>query len=156
MLLLRVGRRKTAWEATTIDNLLKVEFRSGEGEGEIDLNPSVYMVDESQLVQTVAEHAAGIGLDPPRGLDNVNLDCDRPAASTPGDTGFEFTTAAHCELKFDSVQDLRAFLLNDILPRFAERRRVASKAQVRDYVRQRQAAGDPEWLSLIAKNKHWP
>jgi hypothetical protein len=154
MLLLRVGRRKTAWELKSIDTIIKTEFST---RGEVELNTSVYLVDAKDVTRTVAEHAAGNGLDPPRGFDNVDLECGRAYHASPGTTGFGFTTEAHRELRFADEQDLRSFLETRILPEIETRRYVASKADIRDYARKRQAEGDPEWVRfLTTTSKSWP
>jgi hypothetical protein len=154
MLLLRVGRRKTAWELKSVDTIIKTEFSTL---GEVELNTSVYLIDVSDVTRTVAEHAAGSGLDPPRGFDNVDLECGRVAHDSPGTTGFRFTTEAHRELKFADENDLRSFLETEILPQMETRRYVASKADIREYAKKRQAEGDSEWVRFLeTTSKSWP
>lgn len=153
-MLLRVGRRKTAWELKSVDTIIKIEFST---RGEVELSASVYLVDAKDVIRTVAEHAAGSGLDPPRGFDNVDLDCGRACYDSPGETGFRFTTEAHRELRFADEQDLRSFLETRILPEIETRRHVASKADIREYAKKRQAEGDPEWVYfLTTTSKSWP
>lgn len=153
MLVLRLGRRRTAWESGAIDTIIKTEFSFG---GEVELDLSVYLVDKLDVPRAVAEHSAGLGLDPPRGNRNVDLASDRPLAKTPGATGFVFTTEAHRDLRFESEAELREFLVQVILPEIERRTYVATKAEVRSYVIQRRDAGDPEWSSFLAENPRWP
>lgn len=156
MVVLRVGRRRTAWESATaeaVDQIIKTEFSSN---GELELDASVYLIEESDLIRTVAEHSAGSGCDPPRGFDNINLDDGRPLVESAGETGFQFTTAAHRELRFESEAALKDFLVTRIIPQIAERKYVATKAQVRAYVKAQKDADDPEWVAFLAKNDRWP
>jgi len=141
------------WEDAQVDNILKVEFRA-DGGG-IDLEPSVYAIGNDDVTRTVAEHSAGSGCDPPRSLPNVALSSDRELIETAGETGFSFTTANHREMRFESENDLRAFILDVVLPDIERRAHVASKQAVRDYVRGRLAEGDPEWTSFVATHDRW-
>lgn len=152
--LLRVARRRVSWETPDdIDSLMKSEFRTSDGE--TDLSLSVYEVEDAQLVQTFAEHSAGAGLDPPRGGIGVDLTSTKGAITTPGETGFAFTIAAHRELRFENESELRLFLQQVVVPGLADRKREVTKAQLREYVRGRRVANDGEWTPFLATHAKW-
>lgn len=152
--LLRVARRRVSWETVDdIDTLIKAEFRTPEGGP--DLSLSVYEVNDEQLVQTFAEHSAGAGLDPPRGGLGVDLASSRRVDATPGETGFDFTVAAHRELRFENEGDLRAFLQHAVIPSLDGRRREVSRGQLREFVQARRIANDAEWMPFLEANPKW-
>ncbi|MGN6109035.1 MAG: hypothetical protein ACTHU0_28275 [Kofleriaceae bacterium] len=148
MLALRIARRRTAWESSPLDEIIKTEFSM---KGELELNMSVYLIDANDLVRAVAEHSAGFDVGP-RGFPNLDLNTDRALVETPGTTGFEFTTNRHRELRFEDEADLRKFLSETILPHCRERTHIATRTQVKDYARSRNAVRDPEW----ERHTTWP
>jgi hypothetical protein len=152
MLLLRVGRRRTAWESDSVDTIIKTEFTFA---GQLELPLSVYRVSPDQVVQAVAEFSATIAKDP-RGFDNIDLEGGGEAVATPGETSFEFTRAAHRDLAFVDEAHLREFLRDVVIPEIERRRHRATKVQIKAYVQERLAANDPEWTSLIAARGKWP
>jgi len=81
--LLKSVRRRVSWESD-VDTLLKAEFRTRDGSP--DLAVSVYEVTAQQVLQTVVEHSAGAGLDPPRGGVGVDLEAGRETVTTAGET----------------------------------------------------------------------
>jgi hypothetical protein len=152
-LVLRVAKRRTAWDAgVAVEEIVAVEFTI---RGELDLSISVYAIDEGQLVRTVAEHSAGAGLDPPRGSLGVNLDSARELTETPGDVPFAHAAAAHRELHFKDEADLTDFLTSVVLPTREERRREVTKEQFNQYLRERRQATDVEWSGVFEANPRW-
>lgn len=152
MLALRVGRRRTAWESNNIDTIVKNEFQS---RGELELEASVYLIEETQTTQAVAEHCASNALGV-RGFANIDLLTNRELVESPGETRFAFTRVVHRELRFRDEADLRDYLANQILPTIEARTRVVSKAQIRAYVDERRHASDEEWVTFLTDEGSWP
>ena len=94
MLLLRVGRRSTDWASGDVDKVMTGEFLMC---GVVELQASVYLVDESDMVRAVAEHGASqhLGL---RGFANIDLTSDRDLVEAVGESMFAFTKACHREI----------------------------------------------------------
>lgn len=153
MLALRVGRRRTTWESNEIDKIIRTEFWGDNGE--VDLEISVYRVEQTDVLRTVAEHCAGLGVTT-RGFPNLNLEAGRLLDETPGETGFSFTVAAHRDLRFASEGELREFLSKAIIPEATQRTHKVERSQMVAYARDRAAAGDPEWVSFFERNPRWP
>jgi hypothetical protein len=153
-LLLRVARRRVAWEtAHDLDNLIQTEFRTRDGT--TDLSISVYEIDEGEIAQTFAEHSAGAGLDPPRGGLGFNVASERSGTPSPGETGFAFTISRHRELKFENANDLRQFLKDVVVPDLTNRKREVAKTDLRAFIRDRRAANDVEWLPFLKTHPKW-
>jgi len=151
-MLVRVGRRTTAWAPSDVDTILKNEFMTA---GELELQVSVYLIEGADLERTVAEHGASyeLGL---RGFANVDLTTDRPIVKTPGDTLFGFTQAAHREIHFGDADELRSFLVERILPEVEQRKHVVPRASLKAYVKKRREAHDEEWLAYFREHDDWP
>jgi hypothetical protein len=150
MIALRVAKRRTVWQTSPIDELIKTEFSRG---GEVDLNLSVYEVDDVDIVRAVAEHCASFS--DPKAYPNLDMS-GRPTIATPGATHFKFTIDAHRELRFQDVDELRSYIQETILPQFTQRCHVVERAQVKAYAHGRRDAGDPEWVRFFSTRPKWP
>lgn len=148
MLALRVARRRVPWADGAIDDIVKIEFSRA---GEPDLSLSVYEIEPHQLVQTVAEHAASFDADP-RGFPNLDMS-GRPMIVTRGETVFSFTQAAHRELQFQDVDDLKTYLASIV--RDNTRIHKAEKSDVKAYAHGKRN-NDPEWSAFYADGRKWP
>lgn len=72
----------------------------------------------------------------------------RPPPTSPGETKFQYANSVHAELLLGSVDDLLALIATLLAER--DKRAIAlTGAEVIGYVEGRQAAGDPEWTSVI-------
>ena len=157
VLLLRVTKRKSSWEdAVGFDESFRTEFRAKDGS--FDLNLSVYEIDDydERVIQTYAEHAAGLGLNPPRGATNLDLSYpERPVVKTPGTSIFQFTKHAHRELPFIDKQELEGFARR-LYDEVCIRSRKTTKQQLREYVRSRVAVNeDTEWIAHCNAHPKW-
>jgi hypothetical protein len=152
MLLLRVGRRATDWASGDLDKVINGEFLM---RGLVELQASVYQIEETQLVRAVAEHGASnkLGM---RGFANIDLSSDRAFVEAPGDSMFEFTRVAHRELHFADEDDLRTFLRTQILPTVDRRRHVVPRAKIKEYVTSRLTSRDAEWLAYVEAHGQYP
>lgn len=121
----------------------------------MELDASVYLVEEGQTTQTVAEHCASNALGV-RGFANIELLTDRELVESPGETRFAFTRAVHRELHFRDEADLRYYLTNQILPTIVARTRVVTKAQINAYVDERRQVPDEEWVTFLSAEGVWP
>ena len=141
--LIRFARRLSSWESEIGDeDLLQTEFWD-RNRGQLDLRPSVYEIDTSEVVRAFAEHATAFN--PPGSAGGVDVGgTGRPVDATPGDTGFSFTMEVHRELVLADKEDLLA-LVRHVRDSLAARTHRVSKGQVRDYARSRLLAGDEEW-----------
>lgn len=151
VVLLRVARRRSAWERSASE-IIETEFQDG---GEIDLRPSVYKVEDSPaaITRVVAEHSAGAGLDPPRGalcFDTAGA-TPAPAVPTPGEVPFAFARDAHHEIRLSDPAQLRTLV--EALLRETDRRREVTKASLHEYVAASFAAADPEWTAFAASSE---
>lgn len=154
-LLLRVSRRKTAWEPETgAEETYRVEFTDRDGTP--DLSPSVYEIEDQQedIVRAYAEHYAGLGLDPPRGATNVDFGGEHDVAQTPGDSDFEFTRDAHREVRFKTEEALKKFV-ELVCSEIETRKRPTTKAEVKNYVKSRLDEDDAAWCSHCENFPKW-
>jgi hypothetical protein len=152
MLALRVGRRRTAWESNNIDTIINNEFKS---RGQVELEASVYLIENAETKRAVAEHCATYQLGT-RGFANIDLHSDRPLVETPGDSRFAFTRTAHREIHFRDEAELRSFIAETIVPTIAARTYVVLKAEIKQYVADQKAASDQEWMTFLDENPGWP
>lgn len=162
MVLLRCGKaRKSAWEQeNSPEDILKTEFR--DRLGVTDLNPSVYDVEDHReaLVQTYAEHYANAGLDlNPKKLPaqihvTVSSAFDGHAKPDPEGLRFEHIRNAHREISFSNEQALLQFI-ERVLERLNDVQRKTTRPQFRQYVEDRLAEMDPEWLEAIGDDPRW-
>lgn len=155
MIALRVAQRKTSWETSTIDELVRTEFKNRRTQ-EIDLAISTYEIEDSEatVVRAYAEHCASLGLNP-KTLPHIDLS-GRSLEATPGETRFQFTVNAHRELRFNNVSELQTYLRDVILPQAAQRRREVRHQDVRTYARAQRDAHVQEWVEFFADNPRWP
>jgi hypothetical protein len=158
-MLFRYVRRRTAWESGDPDQLLSVEFRNNSGI--TDLNPSVYQIEDAQVIQTHAEHTAGIADSGrakinPRSRPWIHVDLIALLArahEVAGDGPFAFTSGAHREVRFASEQELRQALA-DLIGAGIPVSDIAAE-DVRQYVRGRLIAQDQEWVAFCERHPNW-
>lgn len=159
---IRLARRRTAWESGDIQQLVETEFLTRNGA--VDLSASVYVFDASPaafkgtVVQVRAEHVASF-LNPPRERDygtNVDLEGTLPRAPAPEDgaTRFRFTIEAHRNAVFENRQELEA-TLHVALVDIASRTHDVTRGEVIEYIRARRELADAEWLALLAAKGAW-
>jgi len=151
--LVRVGRRRSAWESTDAVEIARVEFRDRRA-NRLDLRPSVYIVEEAEqpggLVRVVAEHTASF-VSPPKPNGTVAYDLQGAGGElTPcvGETPFWFANEAHAELVMENeaallaaVQQVRASFQARLLP--------LRTADLFGYIRDRLVADDQEWARAL-------
>lgn len=151
----RFARRKASWELPDAASIRDVEFKTREGE--VDLRPSVYDIDDSDLTKAFAEHAAAAPIDPPGSALGVDLaGLEMTLDPTAGNDRFAFTRAHHREIKLESVEQLDTLI--DLARVEREKRsRPVLKANVYKYVTECLQAGDPERSDLAgsAAARHW-
>lgn len=155
-LVVRLGKRRTAWEKTDPREIADVEFQD-RATGGLDLRPSVYVVDaeasalRAGVIRVRAEHSAS-WMSPPRPVGTMEFNVDGATHAqlqpSPGETKFKYANEVHAELLLGSVDDLLA-LITTILAERTTREIALSGAEVIGYVEGRQAAGDPEWTTVI-------
>jgi len=119
---------------------------------------SVYEIEDNQVVQAFAEHAAAAGLDPPSGRLNVDMSNYPPEvhlARVAGESdAFAFVKQQHRELLFPGEADLTAFA--EVVKReIGTRGRSVSTDELRAYIVARYAASDPEWTAICDANSNW-
>ncbi len=124
------------------------EFR--EKDGTTDLKVSVYQLGgPADVVQACAEHAASIPLDP-KATANVDFEgLTSPPVNAPGPGRFAFTRTAHRNIVFESREALVTAVAS-LLADLGDRLHRVNRDQLRDYVRARRDAADPEWTAFLA------
>lgn len=145
-LLVRFAKRKAAWEEANAAQIREVEFR--DKDGEYDLRPSVYEIDEEDLVRAFAEHAAAAPIDPPGSalsIDFLGVLCR--IEPHPGNDRFAFTRDKHRELALSTPAELDA-AIEFVCAELCSRKRETSKSSVYQYVSARLEANDGEWRDL--------
>lgn len=156
-MLMRIGRRRSAWEEPDIVDVCIAAFPDPGGGPGLDLSPSVYALDNAgQVVQADAEHCASLDLNL-RSMVHVNLAGAIPATgtvSTPGDSSFEFTRSRHREIPLNSEADLHE-IVRKVKADLVQRRYEVQKTQLRDYVQSKMRAMDAEWTALCTQNPRW-
>ncbi len=153
--LLRVNKRRTAWESSDPDEIVQLEFT--DRHFNIDLSPSVYelLVRDGEspapiVLRAHAEHAASFLADPPKGGTDIDLNgLGARIEVTRGDSLFEFTADAHRQLRFDSADELREFIVR-FLGEFAGRTFPVSRDEILRFAARRLAEGDLEWSGVLA------
>ncbi|MBE2248638.1 MAG: hypothetical protein ACOZQL_20240 [Myxococcota bacterium] len=155
-LVVRLGKRRAAWEKTDPREIADVEFQD-RATGGLDLRPSVYVVaaeasePRAGVIRVRAEHSAS-WMSPPRPVGTMEFNVDGATRAhlqpSPGETKFQYANSVHAELLLGSVDDLLALIATLLAER--DKRAIAlTGAEVIGYVEGRQAAGDPEWTSVI-------
>ncbi|MDP1827043.1 MAG: hypothetical protein Q8L48_27465 [Archangium sp.] len=154
----RLGRRRSAWESPTAREIAEVEFRDRNSDG-LDLRPSVYLVsadDEVSLralvVRVCAEHWATF-ISPPRpGIAGPVLDAEgaSPAAvlPSPGETHFSYANAVHAELHLDDEAGLM-HLVAVLKAELATRDLAVLGSEALIYVAERLKVSDQEWAAVL-------
>ncbi len=154
MLLLRIGRDKTLWEATnSIEMIIESAFSDEHGKPELAV--SVYQIGLHEVVRAFVEHAAAAELNPPNGkpcVDMTNALARVNPDPLPGP--FALVRSSHCELIFRDATELTGVLLR-IREEVATRLHKVTSADVKAYVRGQLAAGDTEWLAYAATHPKW-
>lgn len=155
-LVLRFAKRRSSWEEPTAAGVREIEF-TNRGTGVVDLRPSVYSLEEAEVLRAYAEHAAAAPIEPesvPLGIElgGMNLKVE-PSA---GNDKFELTRMRHAEVIVADVAALDA-LIDVVRSELPARSRALKKADVRKYVQEKLAAGDEEWSRLAAEStsKEW-
>jgi hypothetical protein len=152
----RLGKRRAAWEKTDPREIADVEFQD-RASGGLDLCPSVYVVsgEASELragvIRVRAEHSAS-WMSPPRPIGTMEFNVDGATLAqlqpSAGETKFQYANSVHAELLLESVDDLLRLIATLLAER--DKRAIAlTCAEVIGYVEGRQAAGDPEWTTVI-------
>lgn len=156
-LVVRLGRRKAAWEKSDPREIAEVEFQD-RSTGGFDLRPSVYVLTAEEavrrplVVRVRAEHSASC-LSPPRpsqstlefNVDGTTADQLQPS---PGETKFKFANSVHAELLLQSVDDLLG-LISTLLAERDVRAIPVQGSEVLAYVEERLVANDSEWISMV-------
>ena len=158
MLLRVVKSRQTSWEEGDLETICLAEFSYRDRPG-LDLTLSVYeMDDRARAPQALAEHCAAQDLDRP--MTRVHTDLaglGPPPTYAPTEAPFAFIRDAHREIRLasdDAVRELVASLLEDL----AARRIEVTGDAIKDYVRARLVAADPEWITYCQtspKGQKW-
>lgn len=147
-MLLRALRRKTSLEVTSVDQLLQLEFVR---DGRPDLEVSVYEVEDGEITQATAEHAASFLANPGT---RTGLVVDQPDSADliadKGKTEFRFTQDRHRSIVFFDEDELRAMLAG-VFPAAAKRSRTCTRSDLGKYVADCLVVLDPEWLSLCGR-----
>lgn len=161
----RIGRRRSAWEQDDPRAIAEVEFRDPRRDA-LDLRPSVYEVHEHQeaalrrrVVQVCAEHWVSF-IRPPRPPERLAFDvagCTQaPLVPSPGTTAFAFSNEAHGELVFASENELLAMMAT-LRAELAVRDLRVTLEEVLAHVDTRLTAFDPEWVLAHETNvRGWP
>lgn len=159
MIVLRIGKRRASYTATNPQEFCELECWDRSADV-ADRHLSVYEIEDldPMIIRTHAEHAAGVGLDPPRGGCHWNMSEEsQEPMKTPGECGFVHADEAHRELVFETPEAVIAFA-ERIWRQSENRRRITTKALLHGYVRARLDEGDPEWVrfrSQATKGAAW-
>ncbi len=155
-LVVRLGRRKTAWEKTDPREIADVEFQD-RSTGGLDLRPSVYVITAEPadlrplVVRVRAEHSASF-MSPPRPVGTLEFNVDGATTAqlqpSAGETKFQYANSIHAELLLQSIDELLALIATLRLERDARAISVSGN-DVLAYVDARQAANDPEWTAIV-------
>lgn len=155
-LVVRLGKRRAAWEKTDPREIADVEFQD-RSTGGLDLRPSVYVVSaeaadlHAQVVRVRAEHSAS-WMSPPRPVGTMEFNLEgattAPLEQSLGETKFQYANSVHAELLLRSIDDLLS-LITTLLAERDTRAIALTGAEVLGYVEGRQVAGDPEWTVII-------
>jgi hypothetical protein len=157
---IRLAKRRTAWELANVDELITVEFTSRHGG--VDLRPSVYVFDaepaerHARVVQLRAEHAVSLMEAPNTAGPHIDLEgvAPRDPVASPGATRCSYANAVHHDIPLVDRAELEAMLYAakpGMLARIIE----VTRDEVLAYVGARQAADDPEWTALLRDKPKW-
>lgn len=121
-----------------------------------DTDMSVYLVEDevSEITRAHAEHAAGF-LARPAERYGVALSTTPPALSTleecPGETGFQFTTDRHREIRFIDLAEAHE-AGRAVFPTLASAHRNLDLASLKAYARARLLERDTEWETICSES----
>lgn len=153
-LLIRFSKRRTSWESTDASFICKSEFK--DRNGNYDLRPSVYEIDDQEIVRTYAEHIAAIPIDPERGNGCSAVDfflgSSVKVEQTVGMKDFQLIFRQHRELVFSDKDEIET-VISTIVDEIEARHWKVSKSDVQNYARERLSAEDEEWIAVVEKNK---
>lgn len=145
-LVVRFAKRKAAWEEANARQIREVEFR--DKNGEYDLRPSVYEIEDADLVRAFAEHAAAAPIDPPGSALSIDfLGVRSRLDQQPGNDKFAFTRDRHRELALSTPAELDA-AIELVCTDLSARKRATSRSSVYQYVSGRLDANDSEWIDV--------
>jgi hypothetical protein len=109
-LVLRFAKRRASREEPTAAGVREIEFTNRKT-GVVDLRPSVYAVDEGEVLRAYAEHAAAAPIDPeaaPLGIDLGVMKLLIEASD--GSVKFQLTRTRHAEIIVEDVAALDALI----------------------------------------------
>jgi hypothetical protein len=146
--LLRFARRRAAWESPSPEYIRDVEFRDREGKA--DLRPSMYFVEEKEILRCYAEHAAAIPIDPPRSALVVfgEACAGDKIREEAGSEKFIFIRERHREVHVIDEAGLTGFV-TCLLDSVKNERAEVGLKDVVAYAQQRLLARDGEWLAVV-------
>lgn len=150
-MLLRICKRRSAWEAADPETIVKTEFI--QDNGDIDLTPSVFIVEpdgDRDVVQIQAEYGAS-NLERVRSPGSADVAGLFPGrlSEEPGETKFRRTREAHRSITFGSEEELRAFV--GALLSAGDRLVSLEVEKLLDYAAERLEEMDAEWLTACAE-----
>ncbi len=149
---LRVGKYKSSWDADVSDSeVARLEFAARAGG--LDLRPSVYSVEQAEVVRALTEHL--VQLRPPvaQGRDELLLNGLAPYVLSRREGSFAFTNERHAELHLADEADV--LRLVGLVRADRERRRRRERSAIVRYVCDRLACGDPEWQAFMRSRADW-
>lgn len=147
-MLVRFAVRKTAWEGTPTDELVRVEFQDRQT-GKVDLTPSVYLAEESRMTQLAAEHGATSGMKPQTFAYRTLGQPTQMRQCQTDPEYFAYACSVHHEMSFPSEEALRIYVEGG-RQNWQHPLRVI-KGDVLTYVRQTVRQGDREWAAALDK-----
>lgn len=153
LLLLRIARRKTSWEEKDPIAIYQAEFEDKNGEP--DLSPSVYEVQVSDVVRIATEHCAGSNLRDVPSRQHVDLQkfySGTPRRVPSNNQWFHFAREAHCELPFNSRDEL-ILMLGQVCERGCVRYPV-TRENVKEFLGRQREEKDPEWLRFFSQHEY--
>ena len=135
------------WEKVDLEEVCRLDFSRG---GKIRIDVSAYDVkDRAALVQVAAEHlaTANMYLASVKMID-VSGVLVGAMPEDPGDHGFSFIRSVHRHEELPDEQSVRTFAAK-LLGDFKGRYQFIAKQEIRDHVKAKKKAGDPEWDAFI-------
>lgn len=158
---LRMCRRRSSWELTDPLEIARIEFQRP-ADGALDLRPSVYCLyadgaDElhARVVQARAEHAKSFAR-PPSGQGTFQVDAFEATQAevipSGGGSLFAYTREAHAELHLRDEAELLE-LVRRLMDELGARSFEVSREDLLDFMIERFAARDPEWVAALAPGR---
>lgn len=149
-MLVRFASRRTAWEDTPTDELVRVEFQDRQT-GKVDLTPSVYLAEENRMTQLAAEHGATSGMKPQTFVYGTLGHATQVRQCKTDPEYFAYACSVHHEMSFPSEEALRTYV-EDGRHHWKHPLRVV-KSDVLAYVRQTVGQGDREWAAALSTER---